>query len=115
MVHLAKEQFQPLLRPFTFGNIARNFRSANDFATFVFDWRHGQGNIYETTILCLPDRLVVIDAFAPPDSAKDEGFFVMPIHWDEKGDRLPHRFFRGVAEEKLGAAVPARDDPIQVF
>ena len=88
MVHLPQEQLQPLVRPFAFGNIARNFRSPNDFAAFVFDRRHGQGNIYETAILCLPDRLVVIDAFAPPNSAKDEGFFVMPIHRDEKGDRL---------------------------
>ena len=57
----------------------------------------------------------MIDAFALPDSTKNEWFFVMPIHRDKKGDRLPHRFFRGVAKEKLGAAVPARDDPIQVF
>ena len=82
MVHLAKEQLQPLLRPFAFGNIARDFRSADDFAAFVFDWRHGQRNIYETAILCQPDRLLVIDAFALPDSTKDEGFFVMPIHRD---------------------------------
>jgi hypothetical protein len=58
---------------------------------------------------------VVIDAFALPDSTKDEGFFVLPIHRDKNGHRLSHRFFRSVAKEKLGAAVPARDDPVQVF
>jgi hypothetical protein len=57
----------------------------------------------------------VIDAFTSPDSTEDEGFFVMPIDRHQKGDRLSHRFFRGVAEEKLSSTVPARDDAVQVF
>jgi hypothetical protein len=39
----------------------------------------------------------------------------MPIERDQKGDRLSHRFFRGIAEEKMSATVPARDDAVQVF
>jgi hypothetical protein len=57
----------------------------------------------------------MIDAFTSPDSTEDEGFFVMPIDRDQKGDRLSHRFFRGIAEEKMSATVPARDDAVQVF
>jgi len=57
----------------------------------------------------------MVDAFAPANPTENERFFVMPVRRDEKGDRLPYSFFRRVAEQKLGAVIPARNYAIEVF
>jgi hypothetical protein len=57
----------------------------------------------------------MIDPFAPSDSLEDLGFLVVALSGNEDGHRTPDSFLRRISENPLGPAVPARNDPIQVF
>ena len=57
----------------------------------------------------------VIDALATTDSREHHVLFGQPIGREEHRDRLTHRFIGGVAEQPLGAAVPRRDDAVEIF
>src|SRR5271170_6166284 len=115
MIHLPEQQILPLFRPFALGNVTRNFGRADDIAAEVSDWRNGQRDINEAAVLALSDGLVVVDPLTATDAFEDSGFFVVTIGRNEHSQRLADRFLARVAEETLRAAVPARDDAIDVF
>ena len=115
MIHLPEQQILPLFRPFALGNVTGNFGRADDIAAEVSDWRNGQRNIDEASVLALSDRLVMVDPLTAPDAFEDFGFFVMAIGRNEYSHRLADRLLARVAEEALRATVPARNDAVDVF
>src|SRR5690606_21912378 len=62
-----------------------------------------------------PHGLEVVHALAGADPAKDMGFLVHPLFWNENGDRLPNHLFFRKPENLLGTLVPACDNAIEVF
>ena len=57
----------------------------------------------------------MVDALAAPDLVENLRLFVQMIVRDQDRDRLADHFLGGVAEQALGADVPAHDDPVQVL
>ncbi len=50
-----------------------------------------------------------------PDPRQDARLLLMPIEWDQNGDRLADHLFRGITEQRLRAGVPCRDDAVEVL
>ena len=57
VVHFPKQELLLRLSPFAFGDIAGDFRGADDFASIVFDRRNRKGNIDKAPVLALSNRL----------------------------------------------------------
>ena len=114
MFHLPEQQILPLFRPFALGNVAGNFGRADDIAAKVSDWRNGQRNIDEASVLAHSDRLIMVDPLTTPDAFQDSGFFVTAIGWNEHRHRLAYRLPARVAVEALRATIPARDNAVNV-
>ena len=57
----------------------------------------------------------MVDALAAPDLLENPRLFVQMIVRDQERDRLADHFLGGVAEQALGADVPAHDGPVQVL
>src|SRR5271166_4308243 len=115
MIHLPEQQILPLFRPFALGNVAGNFGRADDISAEVSDWRNGQRNIDQASVLALSDRLVMVDPLTAADAFEDSWFLVVAIGRNEHRHRLADRFLARIAEEALRASVPARDDAVDVF
>ena len=115
MIHLPEQQILPLFRPFALGDVTRNFGRADDIAAEVSDWRNGQRNVDEASILALSDSLVMVDPLTATDAFEDSRFFVVAIDRNEQSHRLADRFLAGIPEETLRAIVPARNDAVDVF
>jgi hypothetical protein len=96
-------------------DVSRDFRSSNNLSDGVPDGRNGQGNDDQAAIFALPNRLEMVDTLPSPDACQNRSFFILPVFWNHDCDGLADRLFRRVAENSLGAPVPACDNAIEVL
>ena len=115
MVHFPKQELLPSLGPLAFRDVTGDFRGADDFAFLVFDRRNGEGNVNETPVLALPNRLVMIDTLALADPLEEWPLFVLSIHWNKDRHRPSHRLLRRIAKEELRATVPSHNDAVEIL
>jgi hypothetical protein len=66
-------------------------------------------------ILALPDRFVMFDPLATPDTCENACFFIPKFRRKEDGDRLTNGFLGRKAKQLHGTAVPNGDNSVQVF
>jgi hypothetical protein len=57
----------------------------------------------------------VFDALAAPDTLHHRLFLFSAIGWSQNRNRLADDFLSKVAKDTLGAAVPTRDDAIELL
>ena len=85
-------------------------------ALCVPDRRNGQGNIQQRAVLAPPNGLEMIDALATfADGSRMSGLFLNTVRRNQHRDRLADRFPSRIAEQALGAPVPAGDDAVQIL
>src|SRR5215475_1832785 len=106
MLYLPDQKILPFLRALLLGDVPRNFRCADDLAVAIPDRRYSQRDINQTSILALPYRLVVVDAFTATYTSQNFLFFVMTILRDQHDHRPVDRFIRRITEKPLCAAIP---------
>src|SRR5215475_14288894 len=66
-------------------------------------------------MLAPPNGFIVLDALVASDALKNHRFFIVPVGWNQKRNRLADGLVGRIAEEPLRALVPARDDAIEVL
>ena len=115
MVHLAEHQFALLLQATPFGDVARDLGRADDSAVLVTDRRYGQRKIDERAILAPPDGFEMLDAASGPNLRQDARLLVQTVFGNEEGDRQTDNLLGGIAEQALGARVPAADAPRKIL
>jgi hypothetical protein len=97
------------------GDVARNFRRADDLALSIFDRRDRQRNIDAASILVLTQGFEVLDLLSPPDALENLQLLILPVRWNENRDRFADYFFRRISEYPLRALVPAGDNAVEVL
>src|SRR5499426_4442572 len=103
-----------LFRLFAFGDVAGNFRRADDAARGVSHWRKGERNVQRGAVLAQADGFEMFNPGAPPDLLNNLRLFVKPVPRNQNGAGLAYRFLSRVAEHPLRALVPTRDDAVEV-
>src|SRR6185437_8752720 len=110
-----EQQFSRRLGLLALGNVAGDFRGADD-APFRFpDRRQGQRDVYLRAVLALANGLIVLNAVASPNALENAGFLVLPLGGDQDQHGLADDFLGSIAEQALGAPVPARDDTVEIL
>jgi hypothetical protein len=104
---------QGLLGPLLGGNIARDFRGADDTVARVPDRRDSHGNVESPAILGDSNRVEVLDPLTAADPLQDHSLLVAAIWRDDEHDGLTNRLGRGIAEYAFGAGVPGKNDPFE--
>ena len=97
------------------GQIAQNFRSADDLAIGGADRRDREHDRNRLPVLAEPDRLHLCHPVALPDFSHDEILFREPIRREQERDMAPHHLVRLVAEHVSRRGVPGRDQAIQIL
>jgi hypothetical protein len=64
---------------FALGDIAGDFRRADDFAFCIPDRRNGQRNIDPASVLSLTNCLIMLDALTASDTLQNRGLLIMPV------------------------------------
>ena len=85
---LASEDSDLRLVTLALGNVAGDFRRADDFAFRILDRRNGQRNIDRLPSLRYSNGFIVLDALAAPDTFENLGLLVMPVRRNQNRDRL---------------------------
>ena len=98
-----------------FGNVAGDFRGADDVAGSVVDGRDRDRDVDAAAVFADADGFEMIDAFAPADFRQNGGFFVESLGRQQNQNRLADDFVGGVAEDALGGRVPTEDDAVEIF
>src|SRR5262245_51544444 len=101
--------------PFALGDIAGNFRRADDFAVKILNGRNRQRNVDQASVLALANSLIMLDALTAPNTFENRWLLVMPVGRNQDRDRLADNLFGQVAENPLRTPVPACDDAIKVY
>src|ERR1700733_5569187 len=115
MLGFAGKQTDQLLAPLLIGDIAGDFRGADDLAEFVRHRRHAQRNIDRTAVLALPHGFEMIDAFTTPDTFQDAALLLQTVLRNQDRDRLADNLFGEVAEQALRAPVPGDDHTVEIL
>ncbi len=79
MFGFASENGDLRLAALALGNVADDFRRADDFAFRVLDGRNGQRNIDRASMLARTNCLIVLDALTTSDTFENRGLLLMPI------------------------------------
>ena len=98
-----------------FGDVARDFRHADDAARGVEDRRDGERNVDQPAVLAAAHGFEVIDALAAADAGEDVVFLGLTIGRDQDADRLADQLRGGVAEQPLGPRVARLDDAVEIL
>ena len=94
-------------------DVTRDLGGANDPAALVMDRRYGERDLNEASILSPPFGLIVLDTLAATDAVEDLHHLAGMARCRDDLYRLADDLGGAVAEERLGAGIPARDDPVQ--
>jgi hypothetical protein len=100
---------------FLFGDVACNFRNADNFPFRVFDRRNRQRNIDQLSILPATNRFVVIQRFTMANFSQNLLFFALPVFRNQSQDGFANDLFWFVSKDVFGALIPIGDDSIQSF
>jgi hypothetical protein len=97
------------------GQVAQDFRSAHDMAALVADRRNRHRYADNLAILAPPRGFVMLHALAGGNAREQRFFFGHAAGWKDGGDRLPHHFSRGIAEQLLRRLVPGKYGTAQIL
>ena len=111
-VHVARALALPF-RGLERRDVARDLGGADDVPALVVDRRHRQGDIDDPPVLRLSQRLVVLDALAPPDAVEDGEEVVLLLGREDQLDGFSDRLVGRVPEDPLGGTVPAGDRAVE--
>ena len=103
--HLAEHHILVSFRRLPLADVARDLRGADDPSASARDRGHRQRHVEEAAILSLPDRLVVVDAFAAPDAGEDLRLFALSVGGQQDRDRLSQDLLPAVSVQPLGASI----------
>ncbi len=106
---------QGLLKPLTHGNIAQDLGRSNYIAAFISEWRDGERNIKQLTVLGDAHGFEVLDAYSGTNTRHDELFIVMKIRRNQLKDRLANHLLSRMTEKTSGGRISASNDAVQVF
>ena len=102
------------IRANALGNVARNFRRADNIPALIIDGRNGQRNVERGAVLSAVHRLVTNNALAPADPFHNSQLFILAIRRDQDRDRFADNFSSGVAKEPFRFFVPTGDLSIEI-
>ena len=106
---------QALLRTLLLGDVASDFRCADNPATTVFDWGDRKRDVHKRCILPPPHRLKMFDPLSPPEPFENFLLLIDMIGRNQHQDGMARYFGGSIAENPFGSLVPTGDDPIQVL
>ena len=113
---LALDQLFPHLRDaLPRRDVARDLRDADDRAGAIADRRDRHPHVDQRAVLAPSDGLERLDAPARADVRDRARLLVLAVVGDDHRDRAADRFARRIPEKPLGAAVPCRDDAVEIF
>ena len=112
-VHDRRQAAARLFRAEAVADVPDDLRGSGDLACRRPDGRHRQRHVDRPSVLGEVHRLEVVDAGAPPDLVQHGGFLSPALDGDDQCDRLVDGLGAGVAEQRLGGAVPRGDDAVQ--
>jgi hypothetical protein len=95
------------------GDVAGDLGGANDLARRRSDRRNAERDVDRPAILADADRLVVIDPLPLPQALEEAPHFAAQRLGNDDVDRFADRLVRRVAEQALGARIPAGNDAVQ--
>src|SRR6266849_11019652 len=82
---------QYLFRPLTFGDVARNFRSSDNRAIAVLDWRNRHRNVDPLAILLETDGFEMVNALTAPNSLQNVDFLFRAVRRHQHLHRFTER------------------------
>src|SRR5208282_4321788 len=95
---------QLALHPLARADIARYFRSSDDFSCGVSDGRNCQRYLELRAVFSHAHGVEMLDALALAESRQDSCFLVSAIEGNDHRDRLSYGLLGCVSEKSLGAA-----------
>src|SRR5262249_16028693 len=98
-----------------FADVPRNLGCTDHIAGGIPEWRYGEGNVDQTSVLAPPNAFIMLDAFATSNAFKDGRLFVMSLWRHQDGYGLADHLVRSIPVQSLRALVPARDNAVQVL
>ena len=98
---------------FARGDVAHDFRCADDLSIRIAYRRRAQRNIDPTAVFAHAHRFVMLDTLALPQLTEYEVLFAVKLDRNDFPDRLTDHLFSAVTEDALRALVPARDDALE--
>ena len=104
---------QCVFRPLALGDVAGNFRSANNRAIAVSNRRDGHRNVNFCAILAHSHGLEMFHTLAPPDAGQNVGFLLGPFRRQQHHHRFADSLLGRVTENLLRATIPGGNDSIQ--
>ena len=87
--------------PFALRDFAGDLRDADDLAVRIADGRDRQRDVNPPAVLGASYRFKMLDPLAATDPLQDRRFFVLPIEWQQHGDRATDDLLGLVAEDPL--------------
>jgi hypothetical protein len=106
---------QHLLSAFALGDVADDFRSADDAALLISHGRNRDRHSDGPSILGDAYALVVLDALAASEGSKNDVLLPLTIAWNHTSDRLPDHLASRLAEQVLGGFIPTYDNTVGRF
>src|SRR5262249_24167005 len=109
---LPQQQGSLLFQASSLADVACHLRGADDTAQGIFDRRHGDRHVEESTILGDSYGLEVIDALTSPDARQHPILFCSPIVGNDQRDVSSDRFLGRPAKGSLRRSIPGRNDAV---
>jgi hypothetical protein len=94
VVYFARKQLDQLLPALSLGDVARDFRRADDPAIGVLDRRNRERDVDQAAVLAPANGFVVIDALAAPDASENPALLGLAVRWNQDRDGLCRRLRR---------------------
>ena len=82
---------------------------------FIINWRHGQRDIEQRSILAAAHGFVVLEALAATDAFQNSRFFILTVRRNQNRNGFSDDFVGPVAEKMLGSFVPTRDFSVEIL
>src|SRR6476660_9017986 len=115
MSHLAHEERLPVLGQFSFGNVPRNFRRANDCTVDILDWRYRDRHVNLLTVFPQSNSVEGWNASSLAERLNYPSFLLKAIRGDQDRNVLAESFLSRVTENSLGSRVPTCNNSIEGF
>src|SRR6476620_765306 len=115
MPHLAHEERLAVLGQFSFANVPRNFRRANDRTVDILDWRYCDRHVNLLTVFPQSNSVKVWNASSLAERLNYPSFLFKAIRGDQDRNVLAESFLSRVTENPLGSRVPTCDNSIEGF
>src|SRR5262245_1363303 len=104
---------QPRFPLLALGHVARGLGGTDQAAHRIAERRNGQRDINRAAGLCEAHGLERSDDLSFLQAIDDVVLLLLPVGRDQAPYRMPYDLLRGVAEQLLGALIPAGDSSVE--